>query len=444
MDKLVPELYRNYGAYTNADKMLPNNIDGLLPVYRRILLGAHFVCRKKYIKTFKLLGEVMARWHPHAESAGSATWLVHNEMLEGSGQWGSRIGTITENAAATRYTKVKACDFVEELAFRYINSSSVSWEELEGDQEPLMIPTMFPLCFLFKYEMSTIAFGYKPVIPTYKLSDLKKRLFHLLNDGDPKKKLIAPNIIGCDVKIDKEELYNILTKGKGSIEVTGKHEINEKDLCIYVYGWNPKSTFQNLLNKLDKYKNWNLLTNEDVGYMDLSAGNKTVIQFHILKHRNKFEIFKNLKEALPAVLTSKSGYEVIATNKHGKTLKSSVDEMLLNAYEFFKEAYRNDLEHKLEINNKKLEELLIIEKISKYISPILDSTKDYDEIINKLSEKTEVDIESIKKVVEKYKIKKLLSFNSDKEREEIEKYNKDIKNKLADIATSVKEEYDNV
>ena len=52
IEVLVPKYYSEYVDYVNTRKMIPNMVDGLLPVQKRILLTLHTIAKNKYEKTF--------------------------------------------------------------------------------------------------------------------------------------------------------------------------------------------------------------------------------------------------------------------------------------------------------------------------------------------------------------------------------------------------------
>jgi len=142
--KIALELYKSYGRYVNTSKMVPSLQDGLIPVWRRLLLGAHTIA-KDFTKTVAVFGHVIRHWHPHSENLTStAAQLVDNEFLEGKGNWGSKIGIEPMECAAPRYTSIKISNKIESLCFKYIDS--VDWVTDELDPEPIYLPTLLPLC----------------------------------------------------------------------------------------------------------------------------------------------------------------------------------------------------------------------------------------------------------------------------------------------------------
>jgi len=436
LEKLVPQLYGNYGRYVNQNKMLPNCIDGLLPVQKRILLTAHTIAKGSYVKTTKILGECMARWHPFSEALGTASWAVQNEFLDGGGSWGSKIGTEPIGCAAPRYTKIKANNRIEELAFKYVKH--VEWKEIEADPEPLTLPTMIPFCLMGKYEMTSIAFGYKTEIPCYKYTDLIKRLMFLLELE--KEYVPAPNIINCKVTSKKKELKQLLQKGNGRIQIQGKYTEDKKNWRIYINGWSPRTKFQTLLDKIDRHDKNKILSNSDVGFIDQSTkSNGTRIRFEVQKQRNKEEIYNKMLDAIKTSLEDSLTYGIITVNSNGITEENSVDQMLLNSFNFYTETVSVYFKHQISDLKNKIKEYDVIKNIRPHLSKVLQIKDTPEKMCLELSKLTKINIDIIKEIVSKYQIRKLMSVSLDIK--ETEKIIKEYTNNLKDVKSFCVNEY---
>lgn len=70
---LTQELGQNfieYAAAVNTDRAIPDATSGLKPVARRIIYGAFDAGRsssKPHVKCANIVGDVMARFHPHGK-----------------------------------------------------------------------------------------------------------------------------------------------------------------------------------------------------------------------------------------------------------------------------------------------------------------------------------------------------------------------------------------
>jgi len=411
MDKLCPVLYKSYGQYTNKRKMLPNIIDGLLPVQKRVILTCHLICKTKWKKTAAVMGEVMSRFHPHSEATGTAEQLVHNGFIDGWGQWGTKIGIEPIGCAAMRYTKLRSNKLIEEIALKYVDY--VKWEEDESDPEPVAIPTMLPFCLMQNHESPHIAFGYRSDMPCYKMKDLVARLLFLIGRGP--KRSIKPTVFQCTVTGGNIE--TLLTTGAGKIEVQGKYKLHPTTRIVEVNGWSPRAgKFAGILNKVDRYKNWNLLTAGDIGYIDQTGKGtgKTKILFEVAKLRNMEAIYKRMAEAIPEALKGTLSFAMYVTNEQDEVELASVDTMLLKAYEYHKLAFENYLKKNINKTNEQIVEYQIIDKIRPYVSGGISAHKTNPvKAIQKIATDSGVTIDQVQAVIEKYRIKRLLTINVD-------------------------------
>lgn len=441
MDTLVPRLYLEYGLYVNKNKMLPEETDGLLPVQKRVLTTAHLIARNKFVKTSKLLGDTMANFHPHSEAIGTAEWAVQNDLLEGDGQWGTKEGIEPISCSAPRYTSIKMNPFIESLAFQFIDH--VVWEKDETDYpEPTIIPTMLPICFITKYETNTIAFGFKADIPCYTKKDLINRLLYL--NGKSPKVSIKPYVHGCKVLSGDEECEKILTDGHGHIDIQGNFLIDEKNFIIYVMGWNPRMTFQNLFSKIDKYNKWDLISNKDIGFIDETTDKTgTKVRFELVKQKNREAIFAKMKEAITECLKSTVSYNIYVANRLENCIKlSSVDKMLMKSFNYFKDTLKIYMEFTIKSWEKEIKEYGIILKLRPHVSTFSAKHTDVELFSEEMSTIINEDKEDISSIIKKYRISRLLTVNLDSE--EIQKSLVSMNEQLSNIDNVVISRYDSL
>ncbi|MDN3050724.1 DNA gyrase subunit A, partial [Enterococcus faecium] len=85
---------KTYGVTVNLDRSVPDLFDGLKPVHRRILWGASHH-EKRFIKSARVVGDVVGRYHPHGDIAAydALVTLVNQSTptMLGSGNWGSMV-----------------------------------------------------------------------------------------------------------------------------------------------------------------------------------------------------------------------------------------------------------------------------------------------------------------------------------------------------------------
>ena len=109
MKTILPSFYSEYGRYVNRFRMIPFYIDMLKPVERRLLLSLFEVASgAKKVKSAKVIGNTIARYHPHGDQStyGALVRLVQNNFAEGRGNWGAE-GLNDAKAGAYRYCITK-------------------------------------------------------------------------------------------------------------------------------------------------------------------------------------------------------------------------------------------------------------------------------------------------------------------------------------------------
>ena len=106
MEKVFPTFYSEYGRYISKWRMIPLNIDCLIPAQRRVLLVLNQLGTSKPIKSFKIDGIVTGTYHPHGSAYGTLVELVRNGFADDSvSSWGG-VGLNNAPAPASKYLLV--------------------------------------------------------------------------------------------------------------------------------------------------------------------------------------------------------------------------------------------------------------------------------------------------------------------------------------------------
>lgn len=110
----LKQSFINYAMSVIVDRALPDVRDGLKPVQRRILFGAYqegVLPGRKHVKSAKIVGEVMGKYHPHGDAAiydalvrMAQPWNLRYPLIDGQGNFGSIDG---DPPAAQRYTEAR-------------------------------------------------------------------------------------------------------------------------------------------------------------------------------------------------------------------------------------------------------------------------------------------------------------------------------------------------
>src|SRR3989338_7375835 len=116
------ESYLDYAMSVIVARALPDVMDGLKPVHRRILYAMHKLGlshQAKYRKSALVVGEVLGKYHPHGDTAVydsmvrmAQDFSMRYPLIDGQGNFGSVDG---DSAAAMRYTEARMAAITTEM-----------------------------------------------------------------------------------------------------------------------------------------------------------------------------------------------------------------------------------------------------------------------------------------------------------------------------------------
>ena len=161
--------FLDYASYVILERAVPNMMDGLKPVQRRLLHAMNRLDDGRFNKVANIIGHTM-QFHPHGDaSIGDAlVQLGQKELLiETQGNWGN---TLTgDSAAAPRYIEAKLSKFAKEVVF---NPKTTEWKaSYDGrNKEPVTLPVKFPL--LLAQGVEGIAVGLASKILPHNFNEL--------------------------------------------------------------------------------------------------------------------------------------------------------------------------------------------------------------------------------------------------------------------------------
>src|SRR5688500_14221527 len=170
--------YLDYAMSVIVARALPDVRDGLKPVHRRILYGAHeagFVAGRPYRKSARLVGDVMGKYHPHGDSSiydalarMTQDWSMRVPLIDGQGNFGSMD---PDPPAAERYTEARLAKVAGAL-LDDIDKDTVDFQpNYDGsEREPSVLPARFPN-LLFN-GAGGIAVGMATNIPPHNLGEV--------------------------------------------------------------------------------------------------------------------------------------------------------------------------------------------------------------------------------------------------------------------------------
>jgi DNA gyrase/topoisomerase IV subunit A len=420
MDQNLPKLYKEYGSYSNY-RNFPLDLDGLKPVERRVLLSAYKIARQKFVKSRQVDAYTIGHYHPHGECYGTIVQLVRQGFLVGQGNFGTNVGIESVGPAAPRYTECKSNDYTLNLAFKLVDY--VPWIETElGDVEPFFLPTMFPICLIGKEYTQGIGFGYKTLIPCYEVKDLHKRLLWLL--GERKSKPTIQPITDCIILSPNQVMEELLTTGKAKVDMQGVLVEEPRKNQVSLKSWPPGKRFETILNKLSKY-----FESGEIGFTDLSV-TKTNIIFQVLRERSRDQIYSRFVNDLKEAVEGSVSFETITVDTNQVVFQESIDQMLLATYKTYTETKKDMIHSEIDKINGLIKEYEILVKIRPIINYGLTKKLSQDEVLERIKQLTDVTKKDALEIMNKYRISKLLTIDTDTSElnNQIENLNKILKN----------------
>jgi DNA gyrase/topoisomerase IV subunit A len=404
MKEQISELYGIYGKYINRFRAFPLTWDGLKIVERRILYSLYERAKEHYVKSAEIVGWVIGQYHPHGDQSayGSLVSLVNGGMAIGQGNWGSTQGIVPCEAAAMRYTEVKSNPDILDMAFEFIKY--VKREELELKEEPLFLPTKLPLCLVNTNYCQGIGFGSRTVIPSYKVSDLVRRLKWLL--GYEKKEPIIRPLTDCLFLSTDKEFQQLLTTGQAKIDYRGICDTDYSNKSIIVRSLPPGRSFPSLLKKMEK----DIQINKCIGFIDESTS-KTKVRFSVIKRTMKLEI---LAKKIHTNITGSLTFECNMCDLDGNVILVSIDQMLLTVYKNYEQVVSVVLKTNIKKIQENIDELNLIDKIKKILPKWLkEYPDDADRVMAGVHQDTQIPFEKIKELFDKYTLSKILKIKTD-------------------------------
>ncbi len=233
------ERYLNYALSVITSRALPDVRDGLKPVQRRILY-AMFQSLKlgpeaKHRKSAAVIGEVMAKYHPHGDQSiydamvrMAQDFSLRYPLVDGQGNFGSLDG---DGAAAMRYTETRLRHVAMEILTELQKNTVDFRQNYDGTlQEPTVLPAQIPNLLI--NGASGIAVGMATNIPPHNVKEVINAVIALIDNPDlPLEKIVgriikAPDFpTGGEILNTRQDLLEIYSKGKGSIDVRGRYTV---------------------------------------------------------------------------------------------------------------------------------------------------------------------------------------------------------------------------
>ncbi|MDQ2934599.1 MAG: DNA gyrase subunit A [Chloroflexota bacterium] len=196
--------YIDYAMSVIVSRALPDVRDGLKPVHRRILYTMHEMGLRStaaYRKSAGIVGETMAKYHPHGDLALYDTLVrmaqdfsLRYPLVDGQGNFGSVDG---DPAAAPRYTEARLAAIADELLVDIDRETVDFVDNYDGRlRQPTVLPARLPN--LLVNGSSGIAVGMATNIPPHNLNEVCEAIQQLIDNPEMTGTELAEHVQGPD------------------------------------------------------------------------------------------------------------------------------------------------------------------------------------------------------------------------------------------------------
>ena len=235
--------YLEYALSVVKGRALPDVCDGQKPVQRRILysmdrmgLGYSGNTAAKPVKSARVVGDVLGRYHPHGDTAAydalvrmAQDFSQRYPLIDGQGNFGSRDG---DGAAAMRYTEARLSK-ITGLLLDEIDMGTVDFvPNYDGStEEPKQLPARLPFTLL--NGASGIAVGLATEIPSHNLREVADACIALVKNerlSDEELLAIVPGPDYCgggQIISPASDIADAYRTGRGSLKVRARWKIEE-------------------------------------------------------------------------------------------------------------------------------------------------------------------------------------------------------------------------
>ncbi len=235
--------YLEYALSVVKGRALPDVCDGQKPVQRRILyamqrmgLGFGASGAPRPVKSARVVGDVLGRFHPHGDQAAydamvrmAQDFSQRYPLVDGQGNFGSRDG---DGAAAMRYTEARLAP-ITRLLLDEIDEGTVDFvPNYDGStEEPRQLPARLP--FVLLNGASGIAVGLATEIPSHNLREVAAAAVALIKDEALSDEALfallpGPDFPGGGQIISTEaEIREAYRSGRGSLKVRARWVIED-------------------------------------------------------------------------------------------------------------------------------------------------------------------------------------------------------------------------
>ena len=313
--------FLDYAMSVIISRALPDARDGLKPVHRRILWSMYdqgFRPDRNHVKCARVTGDVMARFHPHGDSAiydalarMAQPFSLRHPLIDFHGNYGSP----EDPPAAARYTESKLHPLAMQM-LADIDENPVDFiDNYSGDfTEPAVLPARFPN--LLVNGSQGIAVGMATNIPPHNLNEVCDAVSHLLYHPEATTEDLMEFVKGPDFPtggkiLGRVGIESAYRTGRGSVKMRASTSVVERGqgLAIIVSAFPYQVSAGAVARKISALvKNRDLDGIRDIN--DESSGDETRFVIALKRDANPEVVLNNLWKSTP--LQTSFGVNMVA------------------------------------------------------------------------------------------------------------------------------------
>ncbi len=231
--------FLDYAMSVIVSRALPDARDGLKPVHRRILWSMYdqgFRPDRGHVKCARVVGDVMARFHPHGDTAiydalarMAQPFSLQHPLIDFHGNYGSP----EDPPAAARYTECRL-DLLAMSMLADIGEDTVDFiDNYSGDfTEPAVLPARLPN--LLVNGSQGIAVGMATSIPPHNLAEVIDAVVHLLEVPGASTEDLMACVHGPDFPtggqiLGRNGFESAYRTGRGSVKIRADVVVTDTD-----------------------------------------------------------------------------------------------------------------------------------------------------------------------------------------------------------------------
>ncbi len=268
----IEDSYLEYAYSVIHSRALPDARDGLKPVHRRILFSMNengYRPNHAYVKSSRVVGDVMGRYHPHGDSAIydamvrlAQDFSMNVPLVDGHGNFGS----VDDAPAASRYTEARMSPEAMALVGELGEDTVDFRPNYDGSlAEPQVLPAAFPN--LLVNGTSGIAVGMATNMIPHNLGEVIAAAKWLINHPNASLDKLMEFVPGPDLPtggqlLGLDQVRKAYETGRGVVRMratvtTGPIEGSRRQgitVTELPYGVGPEKVIERITDEVNKHK----------------------------------------------------------------------------------------------------------------------------------------------------------------------------------------------